>query len=105
MLGERRAYAVDDVSVVEPDDVSSIRVDGEHEYVTLLTCTPYGVNSHRLLVRGAPCDLPDDAALAAATPVPWPLVGALTAAAALAVALAVRAARRRRRRRAAGERS
>ena len=85
VLGERRAYAVDDVSVVEPDDVSSIRVDGEHEYVTLLTCTPYGVNSHRLLVRGAPCDLPDDAALAAATP--------------------VRAARRRRRRRAAGERS
>ena len=105
VLGERRAYAVDDVSVVEPDDVSSIRVDGEREYVTLLTCTPYGVNSHRLLVRGAPCDLSDDAALAAATPVSRPLVGALTAAAALAVALAVRAARRRRRRRAAGERS
>lgn len=104
VLGERHAYAVDDVSVVEPDDVSSIRADSDHEYVTLLTCTPYGVNSHRLLVRGAPCDLPDDAALAAAAPVPWPLVGALAVAAALA-ALAVRAARRRRRRRAAGERS
>ena len=56
VLGERRAYAVDDVRVVEPDDVSSIRVDGEREYVTLLTCTPYGVNSHRLLVTGVPTD-------------------------------------------------
>lgn len=102
VLGERHAYAVDDVSVVEPDDVSSIRADDEHEYVTLLTCTPYGVNSHRLLVRGAPCDMPDDARLAPATPVPWPLIGALLAAAALAAVLAVRAARRRNRRAAGG---
>lgn len=102
VLGERRAYAVDDVRVVEPDDVSSIRVDGEREYVTLLTCTPYGVNSHRLLVRGAPCELPDDEVLAPATPVPWPLVGALAAAAALAAVLAVRAIRRRRRARTPG---
>lgn len=102
VLGERRAYAVDDVRVVEPDDVSSIRVDGEREYVTLLTCTPYGVNSHRLLVRGAPCELPDDEVLAPAAPVPWPLVGALAAAAALAAVLAVRAIRRRRRARTPG---
>lgn len=102
VLGERRAYAVDDVRVVEPDDVSSIRVDGEREYVTLLTCTPYGVNSHRLLVRGVPCELPDDEVLAPAAPVPWPLVGALAAAAALAAVLAVRAVRRRRRARTPG---
>ena len=102
VLGERRAYAVDDVRVVEPDDVSSIRVDGEREYVTLLTCTPYGVNSHRLLVRGAPCELPDDEVLAPAAPVPWPLVGALAAAAAAAAGLAVRAVRRRRRARTPG---
>lgn len=102
VLGERRAYAVDDVRVVEPDDVSSIRVDGEREYVTLLTCTPYGVNSHRLLVRGAPCELPDDEVLAPAAPVPWPLVGALAAAAAAAAVLAVRAVRRRRRARTPG---
>lgn len=102
VLGERRAYAVDDVRVVEPDDVSSIRVDGEREYVTLLTCTPYGVNSHRLLVRGAPCELPDDEVLAPAAPVPWPLVGALAAAAAAAAALAVRAVCRRRRARTPG---
>lgn len=102
VLGERRAYAVDDVRVVEPDDVSSIRVDGEREYVTLLTCTPYGVNSHRLLVRGAPCELPDDEVLAPAAPVPWPLVGALAAAAALAAVLAVRAVCRRRRARTPG---
>ena len=102
VVGERRAYAVDDVRVVEPDDVSSIRVDGEREYVTLLTCTPYGVNSHRLLVRGAPCELPDDEVLAPAAPVPWPLVGALAAAAAAAAVLAVRAVRRRRRARTPG---
>ena len=52
VLGTRMAYEVDEISVVEPDDVSGLRrVDGE-DLCTLVTCTPYGVNSHRLLVRG-----------------------------------------------------
>ena len=46
------SYEVDQVSVVLPDDVSQIGIDPQGDYVTLLTCTPYGVNSHRLLVRG-----------------------------------------------------
>lgn len=103
VLGERHAYAVDDVSVVEPDDVSSIRAESEHEYVTLLTCTPYGVNSHRLLVRGVPTELPDDVALATETHVPWQLIAALGAVAVLVAILVVRAVRKRRRARAAGE--
>lgn len=103
VLGERHAYAVDDVSVVEPDDVSSIRAEGEHEYVTLLTCTPYGVNSHRLLVRGVPTELPDDVALATETHVPWQLVAALGALVVLVAVLVVRAVHKRRRARAAGE--
>ena len=46
------AYEVDQISVVLPDDVSQIGIDPQGDYVTLLTCTPYGVNSHRLLVHG-----------------------------------------------------
>lgn len=46
------AYQVDQILVVEPDDTAPLAiVDGE-DYVTLITCTPYGINSHRLLVRG-----------------------------------------------------
>lgn len=45
-------YQVDQILIVEPNDVESLYpVDGE-DYCTLVTCTPYGVNSHRLLVRG-----------------------------------------------------
>lgn len=46
------AYMVDQIKTVLPTDTSDLQiVDGE-DYVTLITCTPYGVNSHRLLVRG-----------------------------------------------------
>lgn len=52
VLGETLAYEVDQILVVEPDQTESLQmVDGE-DYVTLVTCTPYAVNSHRLLVRG-----------------------------------------------------
>ena len=46
------AYEVDQILVVEPSDFSPILVESGKDYVTLLTCTPYMVNSHRLLVRG-----------------------------------------------------
>lgn len=52
VLDETLAYEVDQISVVLPDDVSQIGIDQQGDYVSLLTCTPYGVNSHRLLVRG-----------------------------------------------------
>lgn len=52
VLDETLAYEVDQISVVLSDDVSQIGIDPQGDYVTLLTCTPYGVNSHRLLVRG-----------------------------------------------------
>lgn len=52
VLNHRLSYRVDRISVVLPDDVSRLQpIDGGN-YVTLLTCTPYGVNDHRLLVRG-----------------------------------------------------
>lgn len=52
VLGETLEYRVDAVNVVEPDDASLLQITEGEDYVTLLTCTPYGVNSHRLLVRG-----------------------------------------------------
>lgn len=45
-------YVVDQIVVVEPDDMTELAIDAERDYCTLVTCTPYGVNSHRLLVRG-----------------------------------------------------
>lgn len=52
ILGKILAYKVDQIKVVLPDDDSYIDVVGGKDYVTLLTCTPYGINDHRLLVRG-----------------------------------------------------
>lgn len=52
VLDETFTYEVDDIRVILPDEIESLLpVEGE-DYVTLVTCTPYGVNSHRLLVRG-----------------------------------------------------
>ncbi|MDQ0223435.1 class C sortase [Streptococcus moroccensis] len=51
-LKETLAYQVDDISVIEPTDFSKLLIVPGHDYVTLLTCTPYMVNTHRLLVRG-----------------------------------------------------
>ncbi len=52
VLGETLKYRVDRFAVVEPDDFSLLGIEEGEDYVTLLTCTPYGINSHRLLVRG-----------------------------------------------------
>jgi len=52
VLDEKLAYEVNQIKVVEPVDTSDLYVDLQEDYVTLVTCTPYGVNSHRLLVRG-----------------------------------------------------
>lgn len=52
VLDRTFAYRVDQISIVEPSDSSQLRVVEGEDYVTLLTCYPYGVNSHRLLVRG-----------------------------------------------------
>ena len=46
------AYEVDRIDVVEPDETELLSVVEGEDLVTLLTCTPYGVNTHRLLVRG-----------------------------------------------------
>lgn len=56
VLGETLTYRVDQVAVVEPGDFSLLGIEEGEDLVTLLTCTPYGINSHRLLVRGTRAD-------------------------------------------------
>ncbi len=51
-LGELMTYQVDQILIVEPEDSQELLIKPGMDYCTLLTCTPYGVNSHRLLVRG-----------------------------------------------------
>lgn len=62
VLGETLAYEVDQVLVVEPTDVSSLLPEEGSDYCTLVTCTPYGVNTQRLLVRGHRVDSMGDTA-------------------------------------------
>lgn len=52
VLNETLTYEVDQIHTVLPDDWSDLQIEEGKDYCTLLTCTPYGVNTHRLLVRG-----------------------------------------------------
>ena len=51
-LDQTFTYQVDQIKIVNPDDARDINIINDGDYVTLLTCTPYGINTHRLLVRG-----------------------------------------------------
>lgn len=52
IMGEELAYKVDQISVVLPAEIDNLTITPGKDYCTLVTCTPYGVNTHRLLVRG-----------------------------------------------------
>ena len=52
VLGERLAYEVQEINTVLPYDTGLLEIEPEEDLCTLVTCTPYGVNTHRLLVRG-----------------------------------------------------
>lgn len=52
ILDETLTYEVDQILIVEPHKLDALEIDPEQDYCTLVTCTPYGINSHRLLVRG-----------------------------------------------------
>ena len=60
VLDEVLTYEVDQILIVEPDDVEALKVEKGKDYCTLVTCTPYGINTHRLLVRGHRVENPDD---------------------------------------------
>lgn len=52
ILDEVLTYEVDQILIVEPDDTESLEISEGEDYCTLVTCTPYGINTQRLLVRG-----------------------------------------------------
>ena len=52
VLGEVLAYKVDAIHTVLPTDTSRLQIEDGKDYITLVTCTPFGINTHRLLVRG-----------------------------------------------------
>ena len=52
VLDEVLTYEVDQILIVEPQDTDALQIEEGKDYCTLVTCTPYGINTHRLLVRG-----------------------------------------------------
>lgn len=52
VLNRTVTYEVDQIRIVEPTDLSDLQIEKNKDYCTLVTCTPYGINTHRLLVRG-----------------------------------------------------
>lgn len=52
VLDETLTYEVDQIRIVEPYEMDALEIEDGKDYCTLVTCTPYGINSHRLLVRG-----------------------------------------------------
>ena len=59
VLNQTLAYQVDQIETVLPSDTSLLHIENGKDYVTLVTCVPFGVNTHRLLVRGTRISLED----------------------------------------------
>ncbi len=59
VMGHTLGYQVDRISVIEPSDTSKLKIVPGEDRVTLMTCTPYGVNTHRLLVSAVRSSIPD----------------------------------------------
>ena len=96
VLNEVLTYEVDQILIVEPKDIEALQIVPGEDYCTLVTCTPYGVNSHRLLVRGHRIanaeEVPEGTIAAAETPqtksvVPVPLLVAIPVLVILAIIL------------------
>ena len=60
VLDRELTYEVDKISIVLPTEVDELKVVDGKDYVTLMTCTPYGINTHRLLVRGHRVTAPEN---------------------------------------------
>ncbi len=60
VLGDLRCYRVSTSEVVLPSDAESLTIEQGKDLCTLVTCTPYGVNTHRLLVHAERCEVPDN---------------------------------------------
>ena len=103
-LGDTYCYRVTSTEVVWPDEVESLAIQPGQDLATLVTCTPYGVNDHRLLVHAARTPVPPgfldegpDAAAVVTNRRLWPAAAGVAVAAGLGVAGVARRHRRRRR--------
>lgn len=112
VYGETLAYQVDQIKIVLPNEISDLHAEPGKDQLTLFTCTPYAVNTHRLLVRGHRVpynpakDVAKDSPVDAITIEPWMygmIAGAVGGLALLGVLIAVN--RRRQKRRAAAAQS
>ena len=70
VLGDTLAYRIDAINTVLPTDTSLLQIEDNKDLVTLVTCTPFGVNTHRLLVRGHRIPYTPEQATAAAVEKP-----------------------------------
>lgn len=68
ILNETCTYEVDQILIVEPAEMDALEIVEGEDYCTLVTCTPYGVNSHRMLVRGHRIETPEDAVFVQVSP-------------------------------------
>ena len=97
VLGDLYCYRVISTEVVWPDERDSLRIEGGRDLCTLVTCTPYGINDHRLLVHGERCDVPEGFLDQAPSPAAivtngrvWPFLVALAVVAAAVLVLVLR---------------
>lgn len=67
ILDEVLTYEVDQILIVDPPDIKDLKIEPGKDYFTLVTCTPYGINTHRLLVRGYRIDNLEDFSLVRVT--------------------------------------
>jgi sortase A len=103
VLDQVLTYQIDQVLVVKPSELDSLEIDPAKDYCTLITCTPYGVNSHRLMLRGlrvenAAEQAPAEASAPTAEQTPYDATAGLIVIGilALVVILLVRSASRRK---------
>ena len=60
VLGEKMAYRITGIQTVKPDEVEALAIQPGRDLATLITCTPYGINTHRLYVHGERTELPEE---------------------------------------------
>lgn len=73
VMGKRMAYRIDQIKTVKPEETGDMGIEEGKDYATLVTCTPYGQNTHRLLVRGhrVPYERGDEKKEAVHRKLPW----------------------------------
>lgn len=90
ILDETLAYEVDQIKVVEPSMTDDLLPVAGEDHVTLLTCTPYGINSHRLLIRGVRTEYAEETVSNPKSAHLWPVAAVLLLVAVLLWTLALR---------------